>query len=96
MSVAFLLTSLVIVAMPGTGALITLSAGLSRGARASVVAAFGCTLGIVPHLIAAVTGTAALPRPGDRLRDPRQRAQPEADRLLLRLPAAIRAAARTP
>ena len=61
-SIAFLLTSLVIVAMPGTGALITLSAGLSRGARAGVVAAFGCTLGIVPHLIAAVTGTAALLR----------------------------------
>ena len=37
--------------MPGTGALITLSAGVSRGARASVVAAFGCTLGIVPHLV---------------------------------------------
>lgn len=62
MSVAFLLTSFVIVAIPGTGALITLSAGLSHGARASVVAAFGCTLGIVPHLIAAVTGTAALLR----------------------------------
>ncbi|HWE59670.1 MAG TPA: LysE family translocator [Solirubrobacteraceae bacterium] len=62
MSVAFLLTSLVIVALPGTGALITLSAGLSRGARASVVAAFGCTLGILPHLVAAVTGTAALLR----------------------------------
>jgi threonine/homoserine/homoserine lactone efflux protein len=61
-SAAFLITSLVIVAMPGTGALITLSAGISRGARASVVAALGCTLGIVPHLIAAVTGTAALLR----------------------------------
>jgi threonine/homoserine/homoserine lactone efflux protein len=61
-SLAFLLTSLVIVAMPGTGALITLSAGVSRGARASIVAAFGCTLGIVPHLVAAVTGTAALLR----------------------------------
>jgi threonine/homoserine/homoserine lactone efflux protein len=61
-SIGFLLTSLVIVAMPGTGALITLSAGLSRGVRAGVVAAFGCTLGIVPHLIAAVTGTAALLR----------------------------------
>jgi threonine/homoserine/homoserine lactone efflux protein len=61
-SAAFLLTSLIIVAMPGTGALITLSAGVSRGARAGVVAAFGCTLGIVPHLIAAVTGTAALLR----------------------------------
>lgn len=62
MSLAFLLTSLIIVAMPGTGALITLSAGLSRGARASVVAACGCTLGIVPHLVAAVTGTAAVLR----------------------------------
>jgi threonine/homoserine/homoserine lactone efflux protein len=61
-SLAFLLTSFVIVAMPGTGALITLSAGLSRGARAGIIAAFGCTLGIVPHLIAAVTGTAALLR----------------------------------
>jgi threonine/homoserine/homoserine lactone efflux protein len=59
-SAAFLLTSLVIVALPGTGALITISAGLSHGARASMVAAAGCTLGIVPHLIAAVTGTAAL------------------------------------
>lgn len=62
MSVAFLLTSLIIVAMPGTGALITLSAGIAHGSRASVVAALGCTLGIVPHLIAAVTGTAALLR----------------------------------
>jgi threonine/homoserine/homoserine lactone efflux protein len=61
-SAAFLLTSLIIVAMPGTGALITLSAGVSRGARGGVVAAFGCTLGIVPHLVAAVTGTAALLR----------------------------------
>ena len=62
MSLAFSLTSPIIVAMPGTGALITLSAGISRGARAGVVAAIGCTLGIVPHLIAAVTGTAALLR----------------------------------
>lgn len=57
---AFLLTSLIIVATPGTGVLITISAGLSRGARSSIVAAFGCTLGIVPHLLAAVTGAAAL------------------------------------
>src|SRR3954453_743840 len=59
-SVAFLITSLVIVATPGTGALFTISAGLSRGVRASLVAAAGCTLGIVPHLTAAITGTAAL------------------------------------
>ncbi|MEW9553260.1 LysE family translocator [Nonomuraea sp. NPDC050783] len=60
MSIEFLLTSLVIVATPGTGVLYTLTAGLSRGGRASVVAAFGCTLGIVPHMAAAVTGLAAL------------------------------------
>jgi len=60
MSAAFLLTSLVIVATPGTGVLFTLAAGLSRGARASVLAAFACTLGIVPHLAAAITGLAAL------------------------------------
>jgi len=53
---------LVIVVTPGTGALYTISAGLARGGRAGVVAAFGCTLGIVPHLAAAITGTAALLR----------------------------------
>jgi threonine/homoserine/homoserine lactone efflux protein len=60
MTTEFLLTTLVIVATPGTGVLYTLSAGLSRGARASVVAAVGCTLGIVPHMAAAITGLAAL------------------------------------
>jgi threonine/homoserine/homoserine lactone efflux protein len=56
----FLLTSLIVVVTPGTGVLYTLAAGLSRGGRASVVAAFGCTLGIVPHMAAAITGLAAL------------------------------------
>ncbi len=60
MSLEFLITSLIVVASPGTGVLITLAAGLSRGARASVIAAFGCTLGIVPHMAAAVMGLAAL------------------------------------
>jgi threonine/homoserine/homoserine lactone efflux protein len=60
MSLEFLLTSLIIVASPGTGALYTLAMGLSRGARASVVAAFGCTLGIIPHLAAAILGLAAV------------------------------------
>ena len=60
MDVAFLLTSLIVVASPGTGVLFTIAAGLSRGAKASVVAAFGCTLGIVPHLAAAIVGLAAL------------------------------------
>lgn len=60
MTPEFLLTTLIIVASPGTGVLYTLAAGLSRGPRASVVAAFGCTLGIVPHLAAAILGLAAL------------------------------------
>ena len=60
MSVEFLVTSLVVVATPGTGVLYTLAAGLARGTRASAVAAVGCTLGIVPHMVAAITGLAAL------------------------------------
>jgi threonine/homoserine/homoserine lactone efflux protein len=60
MSIEFLITSLIVVASPGTGVLYTLAAGLSRGARASVIAAFACTLGIVPHMAAAITGLAAL------------------------------------
>lgn len=60
MEIAFLLTSLVVVASPGTGVLYTLAAGLSSGRRASVVAAFGCTLGILPHMAAAIVGLAAL------------------------------------
>ena len=60
MSIDFLITSLIIIVSPGTGVLYTLAAGLSRGARASIVAAFGCTLGIVPHMIAAIMGLAAL------------------------------------
>ena len=60
MSIGFLLVTLMVVITPGTGVLYTLSAGLSRGARAGVVAAFGCTLGIVPHMVAAITGLAAL------------------------------------
>ena len=60
MSWAFLITSLVIVATPGTGALYTLAAVLTRGSRASILAAFACTLGTVPHLVAAITGLAAV------------------------------------
>jgi threonine/homoserine/homoserine lactone efflux protein len=59
-SAEFLLTTLVIVATPGTGVLYTLAAGLARGGRASVLAAFACTLGILPHMLAAITGLAAL------------------------------------
>lgn len=60
MTLEFLLTSAIVVASPGTGVVYTLAAGLTQGARASVIAAFGCTLGIVPHLLAAITGLAAI------------------------------------
>src|SRR5580698_10857700 len=60
LSIGFLITSFIVVASPGTGVLYTLATGLSRGSRASVVAAFGCTIGIVPHMAAAIMGLSAL------------------------------------
>ena len=60
MTFEFLITSFIVVISPGTGVLYTLATGLSRGSRASIVAAFGCTLGIVPHIAAAILGLAAL------------------------------------
>ena len=60
MSIDFLVTSLIVVISPGIGVLYTLATGIARGPRASIVAAFGCTLGIVPHMAAAILGLAAL------------------------------------
>src|SRR4051812_49838671 len=60
MSFSFLLTSLIVIVSPGTGVLYTLAAALTKGARASVAAAFGCTVGIVPHIAAAMLGLAAV------------------------------------
>ncbi|MGL4973968.1 MAG: LysE family translocator [Bosea sp. (in: a-proteobacteria)] len=60
MSPEFLLTTLFVVASPGTGAVYTIATGLGRGGRASLLAAFACTLGIIPHLVAAMMGLAAL------------------------------------
>jgi threonine/homoserine/homoserine lactone efflux protein len=60
MTPEFMLTTLIVVASPGAGALFTIAAGVARGWRASLVAALACTLGIVPHVIAAVTGLAAI------------------------------------
>jgi threonine/homoserine/homoserine lactone efflux protein len=59
-SIAFLVTSLVVVVSPGTGVIYTLATALARGSRASVVAAVGCTLGIIPQMFAAIFGLAAL------------------------------------
>ncbi len=60
MTLSFLLTTLIVVASPGTGVLYTLAVALSQGSRASVAAAFGCTLGIVPQMIATMLGLAAI------------------------------------
>lgn len=59
-SIEFLITSLIVVLIPGTGVLFTISTGLTQGKRASVFAAIGCTAGIVPHLLATILGLAAL------------------------------------
>ena len=60
MTLSFLLTSLIVVASPGTGVLYTLAVALTSGARPSIAAAFGCTLGIVPQMLAAMLGLAAV------------------------------------
>lgn len=60
MTPEYLVTSLIIILLPGTGVIYTIAYGLGAGWRASVIAAFGCTLGIIPHVAASVTGLAAL------------------------------------
>src|SRR5687767_9630828 len=56
----FLLTSLVVVLIPGTGVIYTINTGLTLNWRASIAAAVGCTLGIVPHILASVLGLSAI------------------------------------
>lgn len=63
-SLEFLMTSLLVVVTPGTGVLFTVSTGLSQGRAASVYAAAGCTLGIVPHMLATALGLAAVMHAG--------------------------------
>ena len=60
MTPEFLVTSIIVILLPGTGVLYTLAFGLTRGWRASVLAALGCTLGILPHIGASIVGLAAL------------------------------------
>lgn len=60
MTFEFWIAGIVMTATPGTGALFTIAAGLSRGTRAALIAAVGCTLGIVPHLALALSGAAAV------------------------------------
>ncbi|TDP96718.1 LysE family translocator [Labedaea rhizosphaerae] len=60
MSIEFWLTALIVSITPGTGVVLTVAAGLTHGSRAGVITAVGCTLGVVPHMLAAVTGIALL------------------------------------
>lgn len=60
MSFEFLLTTLIVVLIPGTGVIYTISTGLLQGKQASIFAALGCTMGIVPHLLASSLGLAAI------------------------------------
>ena len=60
LTMEFLITSLIVVLLPGTGVIYTVSTGLLLGWRASSAAALGCTFGIIPHLIASILGLAAI------------------------------------
>jgi threonine/homoserine/homoserine lactone efflux protein len=59
-SIEFLITSLIVVLIPGTGVIYTISTGLFQSARASIYAAIGCTVGIIPSLVACILGLAAI------------------------------------
>ncbi|SFJ96827.1 Threonine/homoserine/homoserine lactone efflux protein [Pseudovibrio ascidiaceicola] len=60
MTLEYLLTSFIVVLLPGTGVLYTIAIGLGKGLKPSVAAAFGCTLGIVPAALASIVGVAAI------------------------------------
>ncbi len=60
MNVEYLLTTLVVVLLPGSGVIYTIATGLGLGFRSSVAAALGCTLGIVPAAAASILGLAAV------------------------------------
>ena len=55
-STEFWLTSLIVVLVPGTGVIYTVSIGLFKGWRAALAAALGCTVGLIPHLLAGILG----------------------------------------
>lgn len=64
MSVEFLLTSLIVAAIPGTGVVYTISSSIGGGWRGGLLAAIGCTLGILPHILAAMLGLSAIMQAG--------------------------------
>lgn len=50
----FIITSLVIILLPGIGVTYTISTGITKGRKESIIAALGCTAGIIPHLIVSI------------------------------------------
>lgn len=59
-SIEFLVTSLIVILVPGTGVIFTVSTGITLGRKAGFYAALGCTAGILPHLLATILGLAAI------------------------------------
>lgn len=60
MSFEFFITALIVILIPGTGVIYTIITGIVRGRLASFAAAFGCTLGIIPHIFASILGLSAI------------------------------------
>lgn len=63
---SFVISSLIIVLLPGTGVIYTISNGLIKGKKESIIAAFGCTLGIIPHLILSIYLSSMLLKMSDK------------------------------
>ena len=61
----FLITSLIIILIPGTGVIYTVSLGMTEGRKKSVFAALGCTAGIVPHLCTSIALSSLLMQMND-------------------------------
>ena len=63
---AFIITSLIIILIPGTGVIYTISTGLIKGKKASIIAALGCTAGILPHLFVTIALSSWLMKMSER------------------------------
>jgi threonine/homoserine/homoserine lactone efflux protein len=64
MTLQFLLTSFLVALIPGTGVVYTISSAIGGGARRGLFAAVGCTLGILPHMAAAMLGLSGIMQTG--------------------------------
>ena len=60
MTIAFLITCLIVCASPGTGVLYTLGPACRAAFAPALSRPLGCTLGICPHIAAAILGLAAV------------------------------------